>query len=220
MPTGTGTEAPGAARTGPGRHRKPRPRRLLIALGGLALTAGALGILRLLAPVTPGGDAGEGAAGPKAVGGAGSADDAPQVAANTETTPPADSADPGPGPGSSTRRGSPAGGPARRTAPTPAPAAPVTSSGTASRSLGADVPAPSIDSGGASPAPGATAPTAPARPPAATEPTAPRPAPGGTAPAPAPAPDRPDLCLPVVGVCVELGPAAHRTIPGDTPPRS
>lgn len=40
-----------------GRHRKPRPRRILFAVGGLALAAGALSLLRM-APQPTGGDTG------------------------------------------------------------------------------------------------------------------------------------------------------------------
>ncbi|NGO49097.1 hypothetical protein [Streptomyces ureilyticus] len=41
-----------------GRHRKPRPRRMLMAVGGLALAAGALSLMRL-APEPPGGTGGD-----------------------------------------------------------------------------------------------------------------------------------------------------------------
>ena len=52
------TTPPEPALTRPrGRHRKPRPRRILFAVGGLALAAGALSLLRM-APHPTGGDTG------------------------------------------------------------------------------------------------------------------------------------------------------------------
>lgn len=53
--TGTPTE-PRYAWGRRGRHRRPRPRKVLLAAGGLALAAGALSVVRLLPG--PGGDVG------------------------------------------------------------------------------------------------------------------------------------------------------------------
>ncbi|MDX3371650.1 hypothetical protein PV387_37635, partial [Streptomyces sp. ME02-6987-2C] len=53
--TGTPTE-PRYAWGRRGRHRRPRPRKVLLAAGGLALAAGALSVVRLLPG--PGGDTG------------------------------------------------------------------------------------------------------------------------------------------------------------------
>ncbi|MFJ6554249.1 hypothetical protein ACIQNT_18680 [Streptomyces luteogriseus] len=60
---------PGPAEAAPfhprarGRHRKPRPRKVLLAAGGLAVAAGALSLLRLASG--PGTDAGSVEAGPR-----------------------------------------------------------------------------------------------------------------------------------------------------------
>ncbi|MDI5904712.1 hypothetical protein QDK90_06620, partial [Streptomyces sp. 12257] len=70
--TDTGTDTGTTRLFGPrGRHRKPRPRKVLLAAGGLALAAGALSLVRM----TP--DAG--------VGGFGATEADPQAAPGTDT---------------------------------------------------------------------------------------------------------------------------------------
>ncbi|MCQ4197951.1 hypothetical protein M4J08_003067, partial [Streptomyces parvulus] len=108
-----------------GRHRRPRPRKVLLAAGGLAVAAGALSLVRLLPG--PGGDAGGyGAqAAPRVDGGGASAADrtgtpgtASRSAGPTGVSPSATSAMGGLG-------GSPSGGliPAPSTSRSPSPAA-------------------------------------------------------------------------------------------------
>ncbi|MFE5397940.1 hypothetical protein ACFQ9U_25685 [Streptomyces sp. NPDC056568] len=209
-----------------GRHRRPRPRGAMVAAGGLALAAGTLSLVRLLAE--PGGDGvhGFGAeAGPRVETdrAGGTAADRTSPAASTATPPrvspsatsamgglgafPAPGLIPGPA------GGTPSAAHPSGTATTDA-AGPSGSSGTAGSP---DVPG-SSGSSGSSGSPGTpeAGPPAQAPPPRSSPPPrpgapAPRPAPDppgrGTPPAPAPAPgrDHPDgLCVPVIGLCVDL----------------
>lgn len=205
-----------------GRHRKPRPRRILFAVGGLALAAGALSLLRM-APQPTGGDTGVEATDidPSA---AGSTDNPAQddagavpVAAQPPTTgaPPSATATTGPSGAASTsepnrldglNKPNQSYGPNGRATP-----------GAQSRATGpAGIPGPG-PAGPLNPAPNPSAAlqdtlrpitaTPPSR--AGQQPAAPRP-PAATPPAPA-SPDAPQnparpgkgLCVPIVGLCFD-----------------
>ncbi|MFF3816113.1 hypothetical protein ACFYYD_05760 [Streptomyces bluensis] len=172
-----------------GRHRKPRPRRMLFTVGGLALAAGALSFVRLVPESVGGGGAGVTEAEPRAA-----ADGVSEGANNAAAT-------------------MRAARPRARSAGSGRTTAPVIGSGRSPRTTaGATAP-----SGAMSPAPTAPHAHSPGTPrtpvtkapaPATTAPTAPRPAPSTTAPAPRPGhPDERDrrddrrLCLPVIGLC-------------------
>ncbi|MFE5144241.1 hypothetical protein ACFRDV_42625 [Streptomyces fagopyri] len=202
-----------ARRTGRGRHRRPRPRRALLAVGGLALAAGALSLARM-APDGVTGIGGGAEAEPRpGVADDGALDASPTVWAAPSARPatagaparggagatPAAGASPG-----ATASTGPSGatGPAGRAGAT-GPSA--TARPGARPPGGADAP---VDD-----APDTTGiPTAPvpSQPPAAPPP---QPTPDATthAPAPAPKPASPGLCVPIVGICVNslTGPLAH-----------
>ena len=202
------TEDGGIRLFGPrGRHRKPRPRKVLLAAGGLALAAGALSLVRL----TP--DAG--------VGGFGATETDPQAAPGTDTD-----IDTGTGTDRATNAAATVG-----SVPQASPSSTVAMGGiSASRTPGtspATAPAPA-GSATAVPLPLAAAPTtipdapndraeAPA-PTATTAPhapaTTPAPQPARTTPPPASTPTpqpthsaqpAPGLCVPVIGLCVRQG---------------
>ncbi|MEV6735917.1 hypothetical protein AB0N14_02800 [Streptomyces sp. NPDC051104] len=167
-----------------GRHRKPRHRRLALAVGGFALAAGALSLVRL-APESVTGGGGTAEAEPRIGAGrtAATAGGVPsKAAAGPSTTAlkgrasavPALSGDPSPS-------GRPATPTPRVTDPaTGIPEAPSTP--TASRS---GTPEPPV--------------TTTAAPPSAPSPTATTQAPAPPAPATS---DPPGLCVPLVGLCV------------------
>ncbi|MER5833319.1 hypothetical protein ABT116_21300 [Streptomyces sp. NPDC002130] len=182
-----------------GRHRKPRPRKVLLAAGGLALATGALSLLRLTSG--PGADARTVEAGPRPEPVTTAADDAAVTAA---TFPAAPDASPS--------------SPAALGGRTPSPAtkgarvSPSTTTGTPAASTAAAAPAPTTipDTPNPPNAP-APAPTAPGghatRPDSA--PTTPA-SPSRTTPAPAPPkteeskkPHDPGLCVPVIGLCMD-----------------
>lgn len=193
-----------------GRHRKPRPRKVLLAAGGLALAAGALSLMRL-APDT-------------GVGGFGTAEADPQAAPGTEDTGDiwgdgaavtgTDRATnaaatvgsvPRTSPSSTTPMGGVSATPTPGVAPAPGGAA------TAVPLPFAAVPTtiPEAPNAPNTPAPAPTATTAP-RPPATTAAPQPRPAPTSarTTPAPTPQPTHtsepaPGLCVPIIGLCVQ-----------------
>ncbi|MEV6052228.1 hypothetical protein [Streptomyces sp. NPDC052107] len=182
--------APGVRR---GRHRKPRPRKVLLAAGGLALAAGVLSLVRV-SPESGVGAPDTAEAEPRAGAGAGGTTD---HASNTAAT---ISADPTALPSATSVMGG------RSPAPTPTdtptgPAAPKASSG------GTGTAAPTATAFPT--APGATAGTTP-RPSATT--SAPRPAPTTAQPTPTtPAPSHSTaepgpggLCVPVLGLCVDV----------------
>ncbi|MFJ9583033.1 hypothetical protein [Streptomyces acidicola] len=172
-----------------GRHRKPRPRRMLFAVGGLALAAGALSFVRLVPESAVGGGAGVTEAEPRAA-----ADGVSEGATNTAATmkaarPPAGSA----GPGTTTAHVVVGSGPSPRT------------------TTGATPPSGAMSPGPTAPptqSPGT--PTTPAtKAPATTAPAPPRPTQSTAAPAPRPGhPDERDqrddrgLCLPVIKLCL------------------
>jgi hypothetical protein len=171
-----------------GRHRKPRPRRTLFAVGGLALAAGALSLARLVPESVGGGGTGATQAEARAATD-GVSEEATNAAATMEAaSPPAGSA----GPGTTAASGAGAGAPPGATSVT-IPSSPATSS---------------VPAATAPPADPTGIPTAPATEAPAPAATAPRPAQSPTAPAPRP--ERPrerdqrdqrDLCVPVIGLC-------------------
>ncbi|MFF8094155.1 hypothetical protein [Streptomyces sp. NPDC016675] len=206
-----------------GRHRRPRPRGAMVAAGGLALAAGTLGLVRLLAE--PGGDDvhGFGAeAGPRVETdrAGGTAADRTSPAASTagppRVSPSATSAMGGlgafpapgliPGPvGGTPSAASPSG-----TTTTDASG----SSGSSGTTGSSGVPGSSGSSGLSESSGNEAGPPAQAPPPRSSPPPrpgapAPRPTPdpppGRGTPAPAPGHDHPDgLCVPVIGLCVDL----------------
>lgn len=173
-----------------GRHRKPRRRSTVLAVGGLALAAGALSLVRL------GPDA--------ATGGGGPAQADPPIratdTASTITTEPS-------------RTG------ADRHSVVPAPgttrAATADSAGTSPTSLSARPPgsAPSATDPATGIPEAPSTPRAPAAPgaPSGTRTVSPEPAPTTTTPgstpthAPAPDPAPPGLCVPLIGLCLSGG---------------
>ncbi|MGW2616732.1 hypothetical protein [Streptomyces sp. NPDC001500] len=185
-----------------GRHRRPRPHKVLFAAGGLALAAGVLSLVRL----TPD------AAGPAGVGAA-EADPQPDPFASTGAdTGPGRSVDTAatvaPSPSAPSAMGGASADPAPEAGLLPgAPGSPTSVALT-----------PGVTYTPAAPGPAATqragTPHAPDAPrPAPSSSTAPRPsrtpapAPATTPPAPQPSstgtPRRPGVCVPVVGLCVD-----------------
>ncbi|MER5228101.1 hypothetical protein [Streptomyces flaveus] len=169
-----------------GRHRKPRPRRVLVAVGGLALAAGALSLMRL-APEPPGG----------ADGGGGGVTATDIETADIEPT--AVGATEAPRPVSDTRSAVAEGTPAPRNSPS----ATKPPSGGNERERASD---PAVTPTATPPTPSRTAasgqPTAApeaAKPPAPEKPSNPTPQPTS----PAPHPDRPQLCVPIVSLCLD-----------------
>ncbi|WP_330306925.1 MULTISPECIES: hypothetical protein [unclassified Streptomyces] len=197
--SGGATPAPLWQRPVKGRHRRPRPRRVLFAVGGLALAAGVLSLVRM----TP----------ESMIGGGGSAEAEPTGATVTDAA----------GDAVTTVKAVPsAAHPVAATAtavmggagstPTPgvslAPTAPPTTGPASIPSAHGSAPAaPAPDATGIPTAPMATPP-----PPAATTPAATQPAPGATTHAPAPGPGTPGVCVPIVGICVNglTAPLGHR----------
>ncbi|TDT37995.1 hypothetical protein EV562_1059 [Streptomyces sp. BK208] len=201
-----------------GRHRRPRPRKVVLAAGGLALAAGALSLVRLLPE--PGGDVGGGhgaLAAPRVEGGGRdtAAQDPESAAAasgtgrgSPEAGPSATSVmgglggSPGPGLVPGLAPGPSASGAPLPPAATSAPGAPDTAGGRPAdrqergeREGGSD---------GRTRAPGTPSPSGSDRP--APRPTPTPPPDRGTPPAPdpVPEPDDPGLCVPVIGLCVDL----------------
>jgi len=183
------TEQPPLPRTPRGRHRRPRPRKVLLAVGGLAVAAGVLSLVRL-AP-----DSGVGGVGTAEAEPSPDADRSAEHPANAAATISADpTAIPSAVPSATSVMGGASATPtaASGVVPTPyATAAPTT------------FPEPTT-------APDAPQPQAPAATPAPQTPTtstapqpAPTPAPSRTANSPAPAPSRPSLCVPIIGLCVD-----------------
>ncbi|MFC9908868.1 hypothetical protein [Streptomyces sp. NPDC059862] len=171
--------------SGRGRHRRPRPRKVLFAVGGLALAAGALSLVRMTSE-SGGDDLGTAQAAPGRD---------PVTGSDRATTASATVADvPDAGPSA----GVPLGG---------ADATPSTGTGPApllSATTSPTPPATSPAASATSSAPSAPGTTEPPRPPAPTT-SAPQPTPTPTpsSPSPAPQPDQPGLCVPVIGLCVD-----------------
>ncbi|MGW3123062.1 hypothetical protein ACWDBW_39125 [Streptomyces sp. NPDC001107] len=168
-----------------GRHRRPRPRKLLFAVSGLALAAGALSLVRM-APDTGSAGLGTTEADPRQ-------DPATDTDQSSTTVAAAETA-PRVSPSATYAMGNASTTPTAPSSLVPLQTAP---------------PSPSV-----APAPGTTtipvtpgtpAPTTTQHPPA-TQAPAPRPTPDRTTPPPAPQPgetDEPGLCVPVIGLCVE-----------------
>ncbi|MFF5520993.1 hypothetical protein [Streptomyces coeruleorubidus] len=182
-----------------GRHRKPRPRKALLAAGGLALAAGALSLVRLTSgpgtdsvgsveaeprpdPVTTGTDEGTNTA---ATGPA-----APEASPSSPTALVGLPASPGArGPAAASRTPSTytATSTGTRGAHTAATPRPTTAADTAKP------PAPTATGNGKTPRPAQPPPSPPSQ----------------TTPAPAPEPEKPQkphdpgLCVPVIGVCLD-----------------
>ncbi|MCN9243870.1 hypothetical protein NGF19_24330 [Streptomyces sp. RY43-2] len=170
-----------------GRHRKPRPRRMARTVGGLALAAGALSLVRL--------------ASPSATGGSQTVETEPRIDPTGVATSAADTlaATPPPRPASRSATAVPG-----KVSASPSPRARTTQRPASS------APRPSDPATGIPEAP--STPTA-ARTrglPSPTTPASPRPVPSPTtttrnpapAPVPAPHPSTSDLCVPVIGLCV------------------
>ncbi|MER8011434.1 hypothetical protein [Streptomyces sp. NPDC094149] len=180
-----------------GRHRRPRPRKVLFAVGGLALAAGALSLVRMV-PGPGSGVPGTTEAEPREDVGGGVSDGATNAAA---TLPAALGVSPsatsvmGGASATPTTGPSPASGPVTSAA-APAPEAPTPPGTPATPDMTTIPQAPNT------PAPSTAAP----RPPATT-PAAPHPGHGTSPSSPAPQPGEPGLCVPVVGLCA--GPLGH-----------
>jgi hypothetical protein len=169
-------------RTGRGRHRRPRPRKVLFAVGGLALAAGALSLARMApeagigAPVTteaePPHDPGIGA------------DRSDNAAATVGAVPPHVS------PSATSVMGGVSATPTATTHLVSLPAATTTAPPAAAATV-----IPGI--------PDRSAPATTSAPTTAAPQPVPTPTPGRTTEPPAPAPSRPGLCIPIIGLCVD-----------------
>ncbi|MEU1403328.1 hypothetical protein ABZ471_13375 [Streptomyces sp. NPDC005728] len=173
-----------------GRHRKPRPRKVLLAAGGLALAAGVLSLVRV-APES-------------GVGAPGTAEAEPRLDPGGTTDDPADAsathaARATPLPSATSVMGGMSPAPATTGTATPTPPATPTAlpGGTA---VPTTIPT-------AAPQPTTTASTTAPRPsPTRTTPTrTPTPTPSNSTPAPEPG----EVCVPVIGLCVDLPGAAR-----------
>ncbi|MFF4358553.1 hypothetical protein [Streptomyces sp. NPDC001604] len=168
-----------------GRHRRPRPRKLLFAVSGLALAAGALSLVRV-APDSGSAGLGTTEADPRQ-------DPATDTDQSTTTVAAAETA-PRVSPSATYAMG---GASTTPTAPStlvqPEKAAPSPSV------------APTTGTTTIPVTPNTPAPTTPHQPPA-TQTAAPRPTPDRTTPPPAPQPGEthePGLCVPVIGLCTD-----------------
>ncbi|MFV0133984.1 hypothetical protein ACLGIH_12210 [Streptomyces sp. HMX87] len=207
--TTTDTPATPQRPRGPrGRHRRPRPRKVLVAVGALTLAAGALSLVRPAPDADPGGfDAAE--AGPRAGGGL-----AAERTATATAGPPTV-----PGPSATSVMGALSTPAATGSVLVPAPApAPTSATGTWRPTVpSARRPATSVPDApnspdrprppGTRPAPGQNPPPAATPTPRPPENERPAPPSRGTPPSTpdrTPEPDRPGLCVPVIGLCVDL----------------
>lgn len=176
-----------------GRHRRPRPRKILLAVGGLAVAAGVLSLVRL-APESGVGGLGTAEAEPRPDPGTGATDgtDRPANAAATI------SADPAAIPSATSVMGGVTPTPTTASGVVPTPYA------TATPTAAAD-PTTIPETTTAATTPPAPQEPAP-HPPSTTAPApthTPTPTPSRTANSPAPAPSRPSLCVPIIGLCVD-----------------
>ncbi|MGW2524586.1 hypothetical protein ACWC09_48065 [Streptomyces sp. NPDC001617] len=188
----TGTESEGESATAPhlfgprGRHRRPRPRKVLFAVGGLALAAGVLSLVRM-APES-------------SVGGLGTAEAEPRDDQATVGTDRATTTATTVGPSATSVMGGVSATPTTGSKVVTMPTA--TASPSATPSAAAVTPTTpdttTIPEALNTPAPTATAPHPPASAPATPRPTPSR----TTSPSPTQQPTRPGLCVPVVGLCV------------------
>ncbi|MGW8749037.1 hypothetical protein [Streptomyces sp. NPDC055794] len=193
-----------------GRHRRPRPRKVLLTAGGLAFAAGALSLVRLL----PGPDGDAGGHGAEAAprvdprGGGETATDRAGTPGAARTAGPSDV-----GPSATSAMGGLSGSPAGVPIPAPSTTHPAASSSASSSGTTTvpDAPNPPEDraDGDATAAPHTPRPPGSTHAPRPPRSDSPRPAPSsppdrGTPPAPAPEPHDPGLCVPVIGLCVDL----------------
>ncbi|WP_371669489.1 hypothetical protein OG985_18565 [Streptomyces sp. NBC_00289] len=182
-----------------GRHRRPRPRKVLLAAGGLALAAGVLSLVRLTPDSGVGGiDAAE--AEPSADQGTDSDAGRSTNAAATIRKVPEMS------PSSTSAMGGLGPSPTPDASLLPAPGAPASPFTSAPADAAVATPAP--DSTTIPDTTYAPAPTATPRPPTATAPAGRPTRPPAPAPAPSrttapPAPGAPGLCVPIIGLCVD-----------------
>ncbi|WP_406725839.1 hypothetical protein WJ438_15820 [Streptomyces sp. GD-15H] len=188
-----------------GRHRKPRPRKLLLAAGGLALAVGTLGLVRTASDPGPGDIGAE--AGLRPVPDTASATSPGNDSTDsTAGTTPASPASPAPeaSPSSPAALGGQSGVPLTSTAPdgTAAPTATAPAAPTA----------PNTPNAPGAPAPTGTAPDEPPPGPPGRTPSQSQPPPDRQAPPPPPSSDRPGetddgplLCVPIIGLCVDGG---------------
>ncbi|MDR3082949.1 MAG: hypothetical protein LBV60_18845 [Streptomyces sp.] len=174
-------DAPGPLRRRPsGRHRKPRPRRMALTVGGFALAAGALSLLRLVPE--------------SATGGSGTAQAEPRIGATTAVA--SGSAD--------TVAAVPSARAASRSATAVmggvSPSAPATARPSSSAPRHTD-PATGIPEAPSTP----MTPSETSAPPEPTTSAAPQPTPSPTTTtqAPDPATSTPGLCLPFIGLCLD-----------------
>lgn len=198
-PAATGVETVPPALPGPrlfgarvrGRHRRPRPRKVLFAVGGLALAAGALSVVRMV-PGPGSGVPGTAGAEPREDVGGGVSDGATNAAA---TLPAAL----GVSPSATSVMGGVSATPTTGSKVVTMPTATASPSATPS----AAAVTPTTDTTTIPEAPNTPAPTATAPHPPASAPATPRPTPSRTtSPSPTQQPTRPGLCVPIVGLCV------------------
>ncbi|MFJ5268956.1 hypothetical protein [Streptomyces sp. NPDC088358] len=188
-------------RTGRGRHRRPRPRRALFAVGGLALAAGALSLARMAPDGVTGSGGGAEAEPRPAVADDGALDASPTVWAVPSAHPATAGAAAARGGAGATPTTGASPGATASTGPAGATGAAGVTDPSATAPPGAHPPgragAPAADPPDTTGIP--TAPV-PSQPPAAP---APHPTPSGGTHAPAPKPGSPGLCVPIVGICVD-----------------
>ncbi|MEU9476274.1 hypothetical protein [Streptomyces sp. NPDC048191] len=173
-----------------GRHRKPPPRKMLLAAGGIALAAGVLSLVRV-SPESGVGAPGTAEAEPRA----GAGDGVTDHASNTSATV---SADPTALPSATSVMGGRSLAPEPTAASTAAPAPSTSPNGTAVPSATALPTGPAATSG-TTPRPTATS-SAPRPAPTTARPAPSTPAPGRSTAAPGPG----GLCVPVLGLCVDV----------------
>ncbi|MFF9621795.1 hypothetical protein [Streptomyces griseosporeus] len=178
-----------------GRHRRRPPRKAALVAGGLVLAAGALSLVRL-APETGVPGLGTAEAEPQhrpgeehATGRSTAVPSTPVPKASPSSTDVMGTVSPLPTPSATAAPSTaPAPAPAHVSMPAVAPRTSTPPAGTPSRSV--PVPRPSAGT--------TTTPAPPAPPPSQPSPT----------PTPAPQPDEPDdpgLCVPILGLCIDLG---------------
>ncbi|MFD4557106.1 hypothetical protein ACFWP5_22780 [Streptomyces sp. NPDC058469] len=186
---------PPLPRTPRGRHRRPRPRKVMLAVGGLAVAAGVLSLVRLT-PESAVGGLGTAEADPRPDPGTGTGTDRPANAAATI------SADPTAIPSATSVMGGASASPTTTSGVVPTPYATATPTRAESTTIPETTTATTPPPAAQEPASRPTPTTAPA--PTAT----PTPTPSRSANSPAPAPSRPSLCVPIIGLCVD--PLVHR----------
>lgn len=188
-PTAPAEEPPAGASRFRGRHRKPRPRKALLAMGSLAVAASAVTLVRLAAVQGGGTDTGA-EAGPRPV---------LHTDTGTPTGSPTTSEATGPAPEASPSSATALGGKNRTPLTAPEPSSPARTPTTAPDTASTPTTLPPTTRQPQQSTPAPPPPSAPA-----TPPPAPR--------APAPEqPGRPDpgpggLCVPIIGLCAGGGP--------------